>query len=439
MAVEATPRIPNTVLVVGSGAREHALGWKLKQSPLVNEVLFAPGNAGTTSVGKNLDRGPKDIDDLVSIAADRKAMVIIGPEDPLMEGLSDAIQEAGQLAFGPRKEAAMIEGSKALSDALMDKYGIPHAHSQVFSNQAEAAEFIKTHPWGDGIVLKADGLAAGKGVLLPDSPDEALIGLQVIMGDKVFGQAGDTVLIQERLSGYEVSAIGISDSTTIIPMILTQDHKRLLDGDEGPNTGGMGAYGPVPMVDAAMQQQILTQILQPTIDGLKAEGNPFQGALYAGLMITKDGPKVLEYNSRFGDPETEVLMMLLDEDFAQAALEVAQGKLQRDSLRFRPGYALTTIMASEGYPGSYRKGEVITGLDTISNPNIVVFQAGTKLGKDGQTETSGGRVLAVTGIGNTLQEAADLVYQSIGPNGVDFPGAQYRTDIGSRALPGNRS
>ena len=420
------------VLIVGSGGREHALAWKVAQSPRLSQLFVAPGNAGTSSVARHTQNVPiaaEDIAGIVAFANEQAIdLTIVGPEGPLAAGLADRLRATGRLVFGPSQAAAQIESSKAFSKAFMQRHHIPTARFAAFTDFQAALKHLLTIDYP--IVIKASGLAAGKGVILPDCADEAEAALRQIMLAHEFGAAGDEVIIEERLSGEEVSLLAFTDGVTVKPMPTAQDHKRIFDGDRGPNTGGMGAYAPAPICPSALAEEFTRSILQPTIDGLCAEGRPFVGVLYAGLMLTADGPRVLEFNCRFGDPETQAILPLLDSDLIDIAEACAMGRLAEIDLRWKQGSAACVVLASEGYPGKYPGGREIAGLE-ISFENAVVFHAGTKL-LDGKVITAGGRVLGVTGWGPTLYLALNNAYAAI--DHISFNGMQYRKDIGHHAL-----
>ena len=417
------------VLIVGSGGREHALAWKVVQSPRLTELFVAPGNAGTAAY--NVEIATDDTARLVAFATDRKIdLVIIGPEVPLAAGLADALRAAGVKVFGPSQAAAEIESSKAFSKAFMVRHNIPTARFAAFTEFDAARRHLATIDYP--VVIKASGLAAGKGVIIPSTHDEALSALQSIMLDHEFGAAGDEVIIEERIAGEEVSLLCFTDGTTVAAMPPAQDHKRLLDGDRGPNTGGMGAYAPAPVCPPELAEQFAETVLQRAVDGMRAEGRTFVGVLYAGLMLTDEGPRVLEFNCRFGDPETQVLMPLLDSDLLTIAEACVGGRLADTEVRWNAGAAASVMIASAGYPGAYASGRLITGLDEPC-ANAVVFHAGTK-SVGGATVTAGGRVLAATGWGETIDEALQYAYAPIAS--IEFEGMQFRNDIGWRAVGG---
>ncbi len=423
------------ILIVGSGGREHALAWKIAQSPLLSRLYIAPGNAGTRQLGENIAIQADDIPGLVACAKEKKIdLVVVGPETPLAAGLADALRDTGRAVFGPSRAAAYIESSKAFSKPFMARHNIPTSRFAVFSDLPDALAHL--HSVDYPVVIKASGLAAGKGVIVPDSPREAEDALRQIMLQREFGSAGDQVVIEERIEGAEISLLAFTDGKTVRAMPPAQDHKRLLDGDRGPNTGGMGAYAPVPcaICQPELIEHLTRTVLQPTIDGLRDEGLPFVGVLYAGLMLTADGPSVLEFNCRFGDPETQVILPLLDTDLLEIALACAEGRLDKVDVRWESGSAACVALASQGYPGKYSTGCEIRGLDAVSDPALV-FHAGTKLAGE-RVVTAGGRVLNVTGVANTLPDALGIAYDAIAQ--ISFEGMQYRRDIGQRALTAQR-
>ncbi len=418
------------VLIVGGGGREHALAWKIEQSPKVTALFCAPGNPGTAQVATNVDLKADDLDGLLQFALDKSIdLTVVGPEQPLVLGLADRFQEKGLKVFGPSAKAAQLEGSKAFSKNLMQKYGIPTAAYAAFDNAAAARAYLK----GKGPqVVKADGLAAGKGVFVCADEAEAVDAIRRIMSDKIFGESGSRIIIEQRLEGQEVSLLAFTDGTTVLPMAAAQDHKPAFDGDTGPNTGGMGACSPAPVFTPELKQQVIDRVMIPAVNGMRAEGIPYQGVLYAGLMITADGPKVLEFNVRFGDPETQPILMRLHSDIVPVLEACANGTLDGCSLEWKPDAAVCVVMASEGYPGSYDKGRPISGLDQANTlPGVTVFHAGTK--QDGDAiVTNGGRVLGVTALGGNVQMAIVKAYQAVGK--IRWPGVHYRTDIGQKAL-----
>lgn len=419
------------LLVIGSGGREHTLAWKLAQSPKCEKLYAVPGNPGMEDIAECISGISIEDNDAVVKLAKEKAidLVVVGPEVPLTNGIVDALGEAGIKAFGPSKLAAEIEGSKAFSKGLMKKYGIPTAKYEVFTDAEAAREYVKKE--GAPIVVKADGLAAGKGVIVAMTLEEALRAIDDIMEDKAFGQAGSRVVIEEFMDGEEASLLAFTDGETIVPMISSQDHKRVHDGDKGPNTGGMGTYAPAPVMTPDMVQAATERILKPAISAMKAEGRPYKGCLYAGLMITKDGPKVVEFNARFGDPETQVVLPLLESDLVEIMLACAEGCLGSLEIQWSKGAAVCVVMASGGYPGSYAKGKEITGLDEAKKVGNLVFHAGTAR-KGGKIVTNGGRVLGVVAKADSIQDAVKHAYEGVGR--IAFEDAFYRKDIAYRAL-----
>lgn len=422
------------VLVVGSGGREHALAWKLAQSPQIQQVLVAPGNAGTAKCGKicNSEVSVSNHSILAQFCKDHHVgLVVVGPEVPLAAGIVDDLTAAGVPCFGPCAKAAQLEASKSFSKAFMERHGIPTARYGSFTNPEEACKYIRTASF-PALVVKASGLAAGKGVIVAKDQDEACQAVMDIMKDGAFGSAGETVVVEELLEGEEVSCLCFTDGSSVSPMPPAQDHKRLQDGDLGPNTGGMGAYSPTPQVSQELLQEIRGTVLQKTVDGMREEGAPYVGVLYAGLMLTKDGPKVLEFNCRFGDPECQVLMPLLKSDLYEVIMNTINGKLSSNApMWHQDSSAVTVVMASAGYPGSYKKGVEITGLNQVEDMGVQVFHAGTAL-KVGAIVSSGGRVLTVTAVRSSLEAALDAANRGVAA--VGFPDAVYRHDIGHRAI-----
>ncbi len=420
------------VLVVGSGGREHALCWAIAKSPLCRKLYCAPGNAGIASVAECLSLKANDVDGIVAFATEKKlGLVVVGPEAPLVAGLVDRLDAAGIPAFGPSAAAAALEGSKGFMKDICEKYGVPTAEFGRFDEPDSAKEFIRRK--GAPIVVKADGLAAGKGVILCRNELEAYAAVDHIMVERAFGGAGDEVIIEEFLTGEEASFFALVDGTRAVPLVSAQDHKAAYDGDEGPNTGGMGAYTPAPIVTKAMAKRVMEEIITPTIEGMAAEGTPYKGVLYAGLMIDAEGtPKLLEYNVRFGDPECQPLMLRLKSDLLEALLACAKGELDTVKLAWHSDAALTVVMAANGYPGTYEKGSVIRGLDEAGKVNgVTVFHAGTSL-KNGHVVATGGRVLNVTARGKTVAEAQKRAYEAV--DRIDWPGGFCRRDIGWRAI-----
>jgi phosphoribosylamine--glycine ligase len=422
------------VLIVGSGGREHALAWKAAQSPRLSALYVAPGNPGTAQVAQNVPISAGDGQALVAWAAENAIdLVLIGPEAPLAAGLADALQERGLRVFGPSRAAAEIEASKAFAKDFMRQHHIPTAAYAAFTDfHAAVGHLLAVDFERAGVVIKASGLAAGKGVVLPSCADEAEAALRDFMLAGVHGAAGETVVIEERLAGDEVSLLAFTDGVTVKAMLPAQDHKRLLDGDQGPNTGGMGAYAPAPICPPELAAEVTATVLQPAVDGLRAAGRPFVGVLYAGLIVTPEGPRVLEFNCRFGDPETQALMPLLDTDLLDVAAACADGRLGEVDVRWRAGAAACVVMAADGYPGPYTTGQAILGLDR-SIAQAVVFHAGTRQAGEAIV-TAGGRVLGVTGWGDGLEEALAQAYRAVAS--IEFEGQRFRRDIGQRALRG---
>ncbi|OAN52311.1 phosphoribosylamine--glycine ligase [Paramagnetospirillum marisnigri] len=419
------------VLVVGSGGREHALCWKLKQSPLLTQLWCAPGNAGIASVADCVAIGAEQVDELVSFAqANAVDLVVVGPEAPLVLGLADKCRAAGIKVFGPSAAAAELEGSKGFMKDMASKAGVPTAWYGRFTEMEAAKAFIRAK--GAPIVVKTDGLAAGKGVVVAMSLDEALAAVDSMMGDKVFGDAGNELVIEEYLDGEECSFFALCDGTTAVPLVAAQDHKRVGDGDTGPNTGGMGAYSPAPVVTPAIQDEIMATSILPLVKAMRDAGKPYTGVLFAGIMVTSAGPKLLEYNVRFGDPECQVLMARLKSDLLPVLLAGAEGKLSGVSLEWSIDPALVVVMAAKGYPGSYEKNTVIGGLDAAGAVDgVTVLHAGTAL-KDGKVVATGGRVLGVTAVGQTVSQARERAYAAV--DKLDWPQGFCRRDIAWRAL-----
>ncbi len=418
------------VLVVGGGGREHALVWKIAQSPLVDKIYCAPGNAGIARQAECVNISTEDTEALLNFARKEKIdLTVVGPEAPLVNGIVDRFKEAGLRIFGPGRNAAQLEGSKALAKHFMAKYGIPTASYAAFSRADEAMQYVRDK--AKPLVVKASGLAAGKGVMICQHPADALEAVRSVLIDKKFGeQAGRQVVIEELLTGEEVSVLAFTDGETIVPMIASQDHKRVFDNDLGPNTGGMGAYAPAPIFTPELQEKVKSEILLPTLQGLKENNWEYQGVLYAGLMLTAEGPKVLEYNVRFGDPEAQPLLTMLDTDLVEIMEAIIDRRLHEIEINWKQGAAVCVVMASEGYPGNYKKGEVITGLEEAEK-EAVVFHAGTAV-KDGQLVTNGGRVLGVTARGKNISDAIVQAYSAV--EKINFKGAHYRRDIGKKAL-----
>ena len=417
------------VLIVGGGGREHALALKIKKSPKVKEIFCAPGNAGISQVAQNIDISSENIPALLEFALDKAIdLTIVGPEAPLSLGIVDEFESKGLRIFGPSKLAAEIEGSKAFSKRLMEKYHIPTAAYKVFTDAQGAKEYI--NEIGAPCVVKADGLAAGKGVMVCFSQSEAIEAVNEIMLDKRFGLAGSQVVIEEYLEGQEVSMLAFTDGKTIVPMVPAQDHKRIFDNDEGPNTGGMGAYSPTPIYTPEIHNIVVQEVLEKTLVAMENEGRTYKGVLYAGLMLTDKGVKVLEFNARFGDPETQVVVPRLETDLIEIMEGVIDGNLANIDVKWSKEPSVCVVIAAGGYPGDYEKGQVISGLDQVPT-GVQVFHAGTAM-KDGQIVTNGGRVLGVTALGQDVKTAIEKAYSGV--EKIKFSGMQYRKDIGKKAL-----
>ena len=421
------------VLVIGSGAREHALVWKLSQSSRVSKLYAAPGNPGTAALAENVALGVSQLQELADFAENAKIdLTVIGPEVPLIEGLADLFRKRGLRAFGPGAAGAALEGSKVFAKDLLTKAGIPTAAHRTFTNATEALSYLEEH--GAPVVVKADGNAAGKGAIVALDLSTAQDAVRQMMIDHVFGEAGDSVVIEDYLEGDEIGSTAICDGRSFLPLTLTQDHKRALDNDQGLNTGGMGVYSPLSFVDILQEKQIHTQVIQATLDAMADRGIRFSGVLYSNIMLTARGPMVIEHNTRFGDPETQALMLLLQSDLLDLLeFSETQAEVARETL-WRPGFAMSLTLASGGYPGGYRKGLPISGLkEANALPGIQVFHAGTAL-KDGKVVTAGGRVLSIAAQAATLEETAQLAYEAA--KLISFEGMQYRKDIAHRALHG---
>ncbi|ANA39542.1 phosphoribosylamine--glycine ligase [Geobacter anodireducens] len=419
------------VLVIGGGGREHALVWKIAQSPLVGKVYCAPGNPGIGLIAENVPLAVDDLDGLAAFATEQAIdLTVVGPELPLSLGIVDRFEEKGLLIFGARRNAAIIEASKAFSKDLMNKYQVPTAAYDVFTEVEPAVAFIDRV--GVPIVVKADGLAAGKGVIIAHTREEAVGAVTDMLSGNAFGDAGSRVVIEEFLTGEEASFLAFTDGKNIIPLASAQDHKAVFDGDTGPNTGGMGAYSPAPVVTPAIHDKVMAEVMRRTVDGMAAEGRPYRGVLYAGLMINGDQVKTLEFNARFGDPECQPLLMRMKSDIVPVLLAVARGDLSGIELEWHDKAAVCVVMAAGGYPADYRKGDEIRGLeDAARMEDLFVFHAGTSR-KDGRIVTSGGRVLGVTALGATVGEAIDRAYRGV--QAISWDGVHYRTDIGAKAL-----
>jgi phosphoribosylamine--glycine ligase len=422
------------VLIIGGGGREHALAWKVAQSPQVETIYVAPGNAGTLVEPKvsNVDIAATDLAALEAFARDHAIdLTIVGPEAPLVEGVVDRFQAAGLTIFGPTQAAAQLEGSKSFTKDFLARHAIPSADYQTFTDVEPALAYLAEK--GAPIVIKADGLAAGKGVIVAMTTAEAEAAIRDMLEANAFGDAGARVVIEEFLDGEEASFIVMVDGEHVLPMATSQDHKRAGDGDTGPNTGGMGAYSPAPVVTDAVYQRIMDEVILPTVKGMAAEGHPYTGFLYAGLMIDKSGtPKVIEYNCRFGDPETQPIMMRLESDLAALCLAGSQGTLDRETIEWDKRPAVGVVLAAGGYPGSYRKGDVIDGIEAAEDTGCRVFHAGTTQDDQGRVATSGGRVLCVTALGDTVANAQALAYEGVAA--IDWQDMSYRHDIGFRAI-----
>jgi phosphoribosylamine--glycine ligase len=419
------------VLVVGGGGREHALVWKIAQSPKVSKIYCAPGNAGISEQATIVPIKANDLTGLLEFASkERIDLTVVGPEEPLTKGIVDLFESKSLSIFGSSKRAAEIEGSKAFAKEMMKKYHIPTASYEIFENQREAVNYI--HKQGAPIVVKADGLAAGKGVIICKTVEEAIQSVQQIMVEKIFGDAGNRVVIEECLTGEEASYIAFTDGKTILPMASSQDHKPVFDGDKGPNTGGMGAYSPAPVVTDQVHERIMEEILRPIIQGMAEEGRLYKGALYAGLMISHGHPKGLEFNARFGDPETQPVLTRMKGDIIPILEACIKGNLSEYEIEWDSRASVCVVMASGGYPGDYEKGKVIEGLKEVSRmEDVFVFHAGTGF-KNGQMVTNGGRVLGVTGLGEDIPKAIKKTYQAV--KRISWNGVHYRTDIGQKAL-----
>ncbi|HTZ17973.1 MAG TPA: phosphoribosylamine--glycine ligase [Dissulfurispiraceae bacterium] len=419
------------VLIVGGGGREHAIAWKLSQSQKVDKIYCTPGNAGIAELAECIQVAPDDFDALLDfVRYEWIDLTIVGPEDPLSKGIVDVFEKEGRRILGPSKAAAMLESSKVFSKDFMKRHRIPTAEYKVFSSYIHAEDYVRMV--GAPIVVKADGLAAGKGVIVASTVDEAIDALRLIMKNRAFGDAGNRVVVEKCLEGEEASFMVFTDGETIIPMVSSQDHKRVFDGDTGPNTGGMGAYSPAPVITPELEKEIIDIVMRPTIEGMKSEGIKYKGILYAGLMMLNNKPSVLEFNCRLGDPETQPVLSRLSTDFLDICLALTDGKLSELDVQWKPESAVCVVVAANGYPGKYQKGDVIEGLDKAKNlDGVTVFHAGTAF-KDDRVVTNGGRVLGVTAIGEDIGAAKDKAYEAI--NLLHFKGMHYRRDIAYRAL-----
>ncbi len=418
------------ILLIGSGGREHALAWKIAQSPLLDKLFIAPGNAGMDELGDRIDLNINDHNEVIKFAAANSIeLIVIGPEAPLVDGLADTLINAGILCFGPGAYAAQLEGSKGFTKDLCAENNIPTAKYARLTNEDDARDYIKSE--GAPIVIKADGLAAGKRVILAETEAEALAAVAECFAGS-FGEAASEVVIEEMLYGEEASFFVLTDGETILPLATAQDHKRVFDGDKGPNTGGMGAYSPAPIMSDELIDQTMQEIIEPTVSAMRARGHPYQGVLYAGLIITEKGPELIEYNARFGDPECQVLMMRLKSDLVPALVAAANGTLNSIKLEWDERAALTVVMASNGYPGDYKKGTIIKGLKNAANlQDVEVFHAGTARAED-NIIAIGGRVLNVTATGETILDAKNNAYTAI--EKIEWPEGFNRSDIGWRAI-----
>ncbi|RJS92498.1 phosphoribosylamine--glycine ligase [Salinisphaera sp. Q1T1-3] len=426
------------ILIVGNGGREHALAWKLAASPRVEKIYVAPGNAGTaiTNGVENVNIALDALDALVNFAQDEAVtLTVIGPEAPLAAGIVDAFEAAGLACFGPRAAAAELEASKTFSKDFLARHAIPTAEYRNFADYAAAEAYIRER--GAPIVIKADGLAAGKGVTLARDIEQALAAARDMLQDNAFGDAGARIVVEDFLEGEEASFIALVDGTNILPLASSQDHKAAFDGDVGPNTGGMGAYSPAPVVTDAVAEQAMREIIEPTVKAMAAEGRAFTGFLYAGLMVEPDGAsKVLEFNVRLGDPETQPILMRMDSDLLDLIEAALAGRLDQASVRWHDRAAVGVVMAAGGYPGAYAKGDVVQGLEAVGDADTAVFHAGTKLDELGRVVTAGGRVLCVCALGDDVAEAQQRAYEGVAA--IEWPGATYRHDIGHRAIDRER-
>jgi len=419
------------VLIVGGGGREHTLAWKIGQSSKVERIYVSPGNAGTSRIARSVSIEPTDIDALADFACKEGVdLTVVGPEAPLVKGIVDRFEKDGLMIFGPSKRAAQIEGSKVFAKELMRKYDIPTPNFEVFESPNEAIEYIEAK--GAPIVVKADGLAAGKGSIIAMEVEEAVKAVETIMVHRIFGDSGNKVIVEDYIEGEEATITALTDGNTVVTLASSQDHKRIFDDDRGPNTGGMGAYAPAPVITRELSEQITQRIVTPTINAMEAEGIPYKGVLYAGLMVTNDGPQVLEFNCRFGDPESQVVLPLLRADLLDLLIAISDGRLDEVGCEVDTRAAVCVVIASGGYPGSYEKGKEISGLDQAEElEGVVVFHAGTKTERD-KILTNGGRVLGVTAIGKDITTAIDRAYEAV--RRISFEGMHYRQDIGYKAL-----
>jgi phosphoribosylamine---glycine ligase len=421
------------ILIVGSGGREHAIAWAFARSPRVSRIYNASSNAGIRKIADPVDANPTDIESLADFASREKIdLTFVGPEQPLVDGIADLFAARGLTLFGPSASAARLEGSKIFAKEFMERHAIPTSSYRVAPNAQDARRVIEDGTLGFPVVIKADGLAAGKGVVIAANKDQALSAIDDLMVKRTLGHAGDRIVIEEYLEGREVSYLVFADGRTYTPLAVAQDHKRVFDMDQGPNTGGMGAFSMPGLLDDRTEALIRTQIVEPTLEGARQDGMPFRGVLYFGLMLTTNGPSVLEYNVRFGDPETQALVRRLDSDFAEISLAVAQEELERVNIVWNSGSAAAVVMASSGYPGNFEAGKVISGIDNAEQiEGVVVFHAGTSRNRDDEVVTAGGRVLSVTATGQTLDEATGRAYEAV--ECIHFEGVHFRRDIGRKA------
>ncbi|UCD84500.1 MAG: phosphoribosylamine--glycine ligase [Deltaproteobacteria bacterium] len=419
------------ILIVGGGGREHTLVWKIVESPKAEKVYCAPGNAGIAGIAECVNIAADDIKGLMKLVEDEGIdLTVVGPELPLTLGIVDDFTRTGLRIFGPTKATSAIEGSKVFAKSLMKKYGIPTADFEIFDSAAEAREYIESK--GAPIVIKADGLAAGKGAIVAQSVGESLDAVKLVMEERAFGDAGNKIVVEQFLEGEEASFIAFTDGTTILPLPSSQDHKAIFDGDQGPNTGGMGAYSPAPLVTEEMHRKVIDQIMIPTVRAMESEGYRYKGMLYAGLMINEGQPRVLEFNGRFGDPETQAQLIRMKSDLVPVLEAVIDERLEGIEIEWDKRAAVCVVMASQGYPGSYEKGKEISGLEKMEQmKDVVVFHAGTTQ-RDGKFYTNGGRVLGVTGLGEGIKESIERTYQAV--ELISWEGAYYRKDIGRKAL-----
>jgi len=418
------------ILVIGSGGREHALCWKIKKSPKIKDLYCMPGNGGTRECAVNVDTNMLDHDAVKDFCIQKQIdLVVVGPEVPLSRGITDVLEKAGIKVCGPSYAASRLESSKIFAKELMGRYNVPTASFRIFDDAGKAEEYIREI--GAPVVVKADGLAAGKGVIVAGTVAEAVQTVKSMLEDKIFGAAGNKIIVEECLVGEEASVLVMTDGENIVPLVSSQDHKRAYDGDKGPNTGGMGAYSPAPVVDGDLFNEIISKAVRPVIDGLREEGTPYKGVLYAGVMVTKDGPKVLEYNVRFGDPETQAIIPRLKTDLVELLYQTARGDLSGVELEWDERDCVAVVLASGGYPGAYEKGKSISGLKNAENDSTIIFHAGTTL-QGNDLVTSGGRVLSVVGLGKDIKKAALAAYEGV--EKIQFEGMMYRKDIGHRAI-----